>query len=126
MSTKEEIMDYVLHTPENVNPAILSDKLDQYSSGGGGGGMLITVSQSGADFILDKNYTEIKNALESGIFPFALVPGDSGLYETYVIVDYGYSREKYTVELFSFRGGIQGTITFLSDTDDGVLTMYQG
>ena len=31
--TKEEILEYVLNTPENTNRAVLSDMLDQYNSG---------------------------------------------------------------------------------------------
>ena len=99
---------------------------DVYSIAGGGGGMLLTISQSGSDYVLNKNYTEIKTALESGVFPFALMPGDGGLNQPYMIIDYGYSQSKYAVELYSVRGGMQGIVTFLSDTDDGVLVMYQG
>lgn len=32
---KQEIIDYVQFTPENTNPAILSNMLDKFSSGGG-------------------------------------------------------------------------------------------
>ena len=35
---KQDIMDYVLKTPENTNPAILKSMLDQLEEGSGGGG----------------------------------------------------------------------------------------
>lgn len=99
---------------------------DIYSISGSGGGMLLTISQVDSDWVLDKNYTEIKTALESGIYPIAVMPGENGMINTFTICDYGYSREKYVVELHSDTEGYQGPITFLSDTDDGVLVMYQG
>lgn len=122
MSTKEEIMDYVLHTPENVNPAILSDKLDQYSSGGGGTGgtMLITQSQSGDDTVLDKTYGEIKTALESGILPYMLVSTDQDPVYVTSVVAYGVHEGQYGVQL----GGIDSYF-FIANTEDGVLTLMQ-
>lgn len=92
-------------------------------SGGGVSGMLLTISQSGGDAVLDKNYTEIKNALESGTFPFTLIRSEEGVYELYAILDYGHPEEEtYFVELFPFRSGAQGRLTFISNTADGVLT----
>ena len=39
--TKEEILDYVMDTPENTNRMVLSDMLDEFSSGSGSGSVLI-------------------------------------------------------------------------------------
>ena len=122
----EETIYYTDDLDGSFGDKVLATANAVASGGGGASGMLLTISQSGDDFVLDKNYTEIKTALESGIFPFALMLGDGGLNLPYVIIDYGYSQSKYVVELYSFRGGIQGVVTFLSDTDDGVLVMYQG
>lgn len=38
MTTKNEIFNYVMKTPENTNPAILKSLLDELNEGGGGGG----------------------------------------------------------------------------------------
>ncbi len=35
--TKKEIIDYVMETPQNTNPAILSQMLDEIAGEGGGG-----------------------------------------------------------------------------------------
>ena len=39
--TKEEILDYVMSTPENTNRAVLSDMLDQFNNNAGGSSALI-------------------------------------------------------------------------------------
>ena len=98
---------------------------DIYSiSGGGGGGMIITISQSGGDVVLDKNYNEIKAAIDAGIIPFAIFQHESGLNIITTVSSYGYAQEKYAVEIYSQNGMIDNT--FLSDTADGVMTLYQG
>ena len=32
---KQQIIDYIMHTPSNTNPAILGQFLDEYSGGSG-------------------------------------------------------------------------------------------
>lgn len=36
--TKEDILDYVMNTPNNTNRMVLSDMLDEFNSGSGGSG----------------------------------------------------------------------------------------
>ena len=70
--TKEEILDYVMNTPENTNRMVLSDMLDEFSSGSGGGGggsaLLITATyDSDTEMItLNKTFAEISTALAAG------------------------------------------------------------
>ena len=37
--TKEEILNYVMDTPDNTNRRVLSDMLDEFTSSSGGGGI---------------------------------------------------------------------------------------
>lgn len=84
--------------------------------------MLLTISESGDDTVLDKNYTEIKTAVESGTLPFALRDdAESGLTNIRIVSFYGFEEGKYGVMLFSL--GLREVMTFLSDTEDGVLTL---
>lgn len=110
--------DKVLATANAVASAV-------ESGGGGASGMLITISQSSGNVVLDKNYTEIKTAIESGVFPFAVEDNaELGMFETYLIGIYGYSQDKYAVTLYRLADA--SGIPFISDTADGVLTMLQG
>lgn len=97
----------------------IGDDIYSISGGGGGGGMLLTISQSGDDTVLDKNYNEIKTAIESGILPFAINTGEYN--EIYLAVSYAYTGGKYGVILAC---GSESMI-FLSDTADGVLTLSE-
>ena len=93
---KNEILDYVTHTPENTNRAVLGDMLDNYSGGvlpavtsddngdvltvvegawgkaapsGGGSGVLVVTATEDADtgvLTLDKTASEIYSAMKSG------------------------------------------------------------
>ena len=99
---------------------------DIYSVGGGSAsGMLLTITQSGDDYVLDKTYTEIKTAIESGILPFAVVEQDEGINDINIVRDYGYYRSKYFVDIINMNNTAM-ILTFLADTEDGVLTMYEG
>lgn len=99
---------------------------DIYSVGGGSAsGMLLTITQSGDDYVLDKTYTEIKTAIESGILPFAVVEQNEGINDINIVRDYGYYRSKYFVDIINMNNTAM-ILTFLADTEDGVLTMYEG
>lgn len=124
MSTKEEIMNYVLHTPENVNPAILSDKLDQYSiSSGGGGGILVTVATDDEELeaiVLDKTYNDIESAIiaKTPVYMYTELVGHS-LVPIFTAV---HDSNGYSVVVSQYIG--DETITFTSETADGVLVWY--
>jgi hypothetical protein len=66
--TKEEILEYVLNTPENTNRMVLSDMLDEFSSGSGGGAepLSVEVTITGTVATMDTTITEIAEALAAG------------------------------------------------------------
>ena len=79
--TKEEILDYVMDTPDNTNRRVLSDMLDEFSSSNGGGGMLVvTVSGEPYSRTLDKTYREIAEAVSSGSDVMVHEEYDGGAY----------------------------------------------
>lgn len=73
---KEDIINYVMETPENSNPAVLRGMLDSYSGGGGSGGggsgggvfwVTFTYDESHGLFSTDKTPTEICEAASNGV-----------------------------------------------------------
>lgn len=90
--TKEEILDYILQTPENTNRRVLSDMLDEFSSGGSGGNsdiFIVTYTDDENDegtLTCDKTLAEITAAMEAGKIIIAKeyeVGGNNGAYLTY-------------------------------------------
>jgi len=73
--TKEEILNYVMDTPENTNRAVLSDMLDEFntSSSNGANALIINIEKDGDTYTTDKTAREIIDAmplvyvLETGI-----------------------------------------------------------
>ena len=68
--SKEDVMDYVMTTPNNPNRAVLEGMLDSIAEAGGGGGIdMLTVTASanpGSPIVVDKTYEELKAIRESG------------------------------------------------------------
>jgi len=65
--TKEEILNYVMDTPENTNRMVLSDMLDEFNTGGGSDGICLIVISPDPDTgnpVADKTFTEAIEALE--------------------------------------------------------------
>lgn len=62
--TKEEILDYVMNTPDNTNRAVLSDMLDEFSSGSGGGNptLVVEVTSKNNVWTCEKTWQEIFDA----------------------------------------------------------------
>jgi len=72
MSTKDEIFDYVMNSPEDTNPAILRSLLNGVEEGGSGGGdMVYTI------------HAETYYDQPSGMTFFNILPDESGNYLTY-------------------------------------------
>lgn len=98
--TKEEILDYVMNTPDNTNRMVLSDMLDSFSSGGGNIAPLITTfvdEPTEGDYQIDKTFGELLEAFENGT-PCILQDGSGesqkSLYLLYTISWY-YSNYSY-------------------------------
>lgn len=69
---KQDILDYVSKTPENVNVNVLGGMLDELTSGGGSGGGVfkVTITYVSEEFstiyTCNKTYKEITDAYNSG------------------------------------------------------------
>lgn len=90
-----------------------------------GGIMLLTISQSGDDTVLDKNYNEIKDAVESSVIPFALNTNIPGITSINMAIAYGLIEGTYIV-IISPLDANQPNMTFAAASADGVLTLQQG
>lgn len=69
--TKEDILDYVINTPNNTNRMVLSDMLDEFNSNSGGGGADILVVHLNEDeetgnLSIDKTHAELYAAQMAG------------------------------------------------------------
>ena len=84
--TKEEILDYVVNSPENTNRRVLSDMLDEFNSGSGGGGgssvliVKITSDNNWENFTCDKTFDEILAASNSLVPIFGYVGNETDGY----------------------------------------------
>lgn len=66
--TKQEIIDYVMNTPANTNPNVLSGMLDSIANAGGGTLRVNITSFNPTDgSVYDKTWQEVHDALESGM-----------------------------------------------------------
>ena len=66
------IIDYVMQTPENVNPAVLSDMLDELEPSGGGSQKLLWCTATKIDsntWQMNKTYNDITSAVEQQLLP---------------------------------------------------------
>ena len=66
---KNDIIDYVMHTPHNTNRAVLSGMLNQLAEGGGGGGaepLIVNTSVVESIVTLDKTWQEVYDAFMNG------------------------------------------------------------
>ena len=72
MSTKDDVFNYVMNSPEDTNPAVLRSLLNGIQEGGGGGDDFIityTITDYSEPYYegsLDKTWDEIKAAYTTG------------------------------------------------------------
>ena len=67
------------------------------SPSGGGGCMKITASEVEGSVVLDKNYSEISEAFDSGVFPYILYDMGSGAMMPMLITSYFVDEGIYAV-----------------------------
>ena len=82
--TKEEILDYVMNSPENTNRMVLNDMLNQLQSGGG----WLTVVFSTTDmenFTADKTCAEVMSAYNSLVPVYGYIELPDGGYVTIAV-----------------------------------------
>lgn len=77
--TKEEILNYVMNTPENTNRMVLNDMINELVNSSGGGASVFTVTftptnEEQTAFTADKTISEIEAAYEEG----AIIQGRFG------------------------------------------------
>ena len=66
--SKEQVMDYVMNSPANTNPNVLSGMLDSVAQSGGTSQFVVHGTPNAADLTVttDKTYEEISAAYDSG------------------------------------------------------------
>ena len=67
-----------MDTPENTNRMVLSDMLDQFSSGGGGSSEPFIFTYNFQTGLTNKTYKEIKDAFLSGAKVLYMAEGNGG------------------------------------------------
>ena len=84
--TKEQIIEYVMHTPMNTNPAVLRSMLGSIE-GGGGGILFATIhKREGNSITCDKTYAEIVAAIPTGVIARIDVSGEISVGVSYLPV----------------------------------------
>lgn len=84
MSTKGEIFNYVIHSPENTNPAVLGSMLNSLENEGGGGIEYFDVTytcEEGGEPSIDKTHAQILSAYNSGKVVRLIIPAGNQIRE---------------------------------------------
>lgn len=101
---KSEIINYVMHTPENPNPRVLGDMLDQLETSGGGSGD-ITVTK--AILTLDKTGGSQTYVSWTKIDTNGLAYRTDILTDTMEIELYNGSNHLYMSQITQYQGNIE-------------------
>ena len=94
MATNDEIIGYVLNTPNNTNPNVLRDMLNEQGGSGGGADFFVVNFTDGSDQSKkesDKSAEEIIEAIEAGAAPighFMLRADDMLLVSEWCLISY--------------------------------------
>ena len=125
---KEDIVNYVMDNPDNTNPAVLRDMLNQLSSGGGGG-LIIQASEENYTITLNKTFKEINDVISTGsnaVINFI----ENQVVTNYTVIgtvvrgnSYG-DPPTYSVYAFNVSGG--GTLSFTTDNEASYPSFYIG
>lgn len=111
---ENEVLDYVMNTPGNTNPAILGQMIQRNSGGGGGGSSRLVVhvnhddnTQTGT---LDKTWQEIWDAFSAGNPVVILDEGVQGEYYCFNVLTL--SEPDISVE-------VAGNSIYFADSKEG-------
>lgn len=77
MSTKDDVFNYVMNSPEDTNPAVLRSLLNGIEEGGSGGVEYFDITytcEEGGEPSIDKTYTQILSAYNSGKVVRLIIP----------------------------------------------------
>ena len=123
---KEDIIDYVMKTPENTNPNILRSLLDSEANNNK---YIVTLTPTAQDFsgTMDKTVAEINEAYEAGQeIVFKIYPSATAYYEigcTDVYYDQSFEYPRYCADFVQLQ---ENVIIKISTPlgDDGTLQAY--
>ena len=111
--------------PEGDNDVATKKYVDDNAGSGGGSALMVTITESDNVYSLNKNYTEIKEAMESGSLVIATYAGPDGT--TYTLVtDYVHNSAIPEDEVPDYYGVNVAHDTYYSDSATGVLTYSDG
>ena len=128
--TKEEILDYVMNTPENTNRMVLSDMLDELQTGGGSGGLVVETEWEAPEY-LDNAYfksttlgTDLRAAIMSGQHVIVHIPGNESygapeVYFTPILQLKDVFGQEEMGYLLPKTGSNYGTLMDGNDDDEG-------
>lgn len=68
----QEIIDYVMNTPNNTNPAILKQMIEASNGGSGGGYDLVIKCQGGEYSLVQGSYADTLAKMQAGIPPVVI------------------------------------------------------
>lgn len=125
---REDIINYVMDSPDNTNPAVLRDMLNQLSSGGDGG-LIIPTSYENNTFTLNKTFKEINNVISTGGNAVINYIDDYGVINNYTVIgttadESSIEYPAYSVYAVNINGG--GQHAFVTDNQASYPSEYMG
>ena len=125
---KEDIVNYVMDNPDNTNPAVLRDMLNQLNSGGGSG-LTIPASYENDTFTLNKTFKEINDVISTGGNAVINYTDDQGVTSNYTVIgtivdESSIEYPVYSVKAFNINGS--GTHSFGTNNQTSYPSEYQG
>ena len=123
MTAKDELRQALLNTCSISDEALtlLNSILDGSGGGGGGSGLMVSLTQDGPQFTMNKTFAEIRDAMEAGINVLVEVPDEFVDYSPYssagtgIIVFYGWIDYHYVLKVFN---GAYDSIGFAAINED--------
>lgn len=125
---KEDIVNYVMDNPDNTNPAVLRDMLNQLNSGGNGG-LIIPASYENDTFTLNKTFKEINDVISIGGNAVINYTDDHGVTSNYTVIgtivdESSIEYPAYSVYAFNINGS--GQHAFVTDNQASYPSEYMG
>lgn len=110
--TKEDILEYISHTPHNTNPNMIGNMIDTLITQGGGGGLVVHTMAQGYNVLLSETYRAIKTAMDAGKTVVVIRDDLQSESETSIVESCVDNGENY------FRVAV-GRVEFVTESEDG-------
>ena len=129
--TKNDIIKYVMDTPENTNPSVLSSMLEEMLLDAEGSsipeielGVLDTISSGGLSFSLTNEQAAIvkKQYAEGSLFKLMFTYNNKS-YQVYIST-YGYN-EAYGLSYYDYDQEYGTLVVMMIDLNDGTGTIHR-